>query len=93
MELWAPRTVERLTAAGGKPPYTWLVIAGNVPAGLELDSRGGVISGSPTTEGRAVFTVQVADDAGNTEISDLALTVDSEREPDHPRSRALDGNE
>ena len=81
---------QRLTASGGKPPYTWLVIAGNIPAGLELDSPGGVISGNPTTEGRAVFTVQVADDAGDTEISDLALTIELKKgtEPVHSPARA-----
>ena len=70
-----------LFAAGGKPPYTWSVIAGSTPAGLELDSDSGVISGNPTTQARAVFTAQVADDAGNTEMSDLALTIDPERRP------------
>jgi hypothetical protein len=55
----APYSV-RLAAAGGIKPYSWSVAGGSLPAGLKL-SAGGLISGTPTTDGPASFTVQVAD--------------------------------
>ena len=66
-----------LIAASGRPPYTWSIVAGNVPAGLELGS-GGTVLGSPLATGRTVFTVQVTDASGNSELSDLTLAIDPE---------------
>jgi hypothetical protein len=49
-----------LTATGGTSPFTWSVISGSLPAGLNLSSTG-VISGTPTASGTFNFTVQAAD--------------------------------
>lgn len=51
-----------LAAVNGTSPYTWTVVTGTLPLGLNLAS-GGTISGTPTTAGTYVFTVQVADSA------------------------------
>jgi large repetitive protein len=50
-----------LIATGGVPPYTWSVIAGQLPAGLTLDAGTGAISGTPILVGTTNFTVQVED--------------------------------
>jgi hypothetical protein len=49
-----------LEATGGTAPYSWTVISGSLPAGLNLASNG-VITGTPTAQGTAGFTVQVVD--------------------------------
>jgi hypothetical protein len=49
-----------LTASGGTNPYAWTVTSGALPAGLSL-SRGGTISGTPTSAGQSNFTVQATD--------------------------------
>ena len=36
---------------------TWSIVAGSLPAGLQIDSASGLISGTPTTAGTYPFTV------------------------------------
>lgn len=53
-----------LQAIGGKPPYTWSISSGNLPAGLTLNGATGLISGAPdATAGTYPFTVQATDSA------------------------------
>ncbi|HEX4441896.1 MAG TPA: Ig-like domain repeat protein [Thermoanaerobaculia bacterium] len=55
-----------LTAAGGKPPLTWVLAPGSVlPTGLTL-STGGVISGTPSGSGSFTFSVKVSDSTAGT---------------------------
>jgi hypothetical protein len=49
-----------LAAAGGRPPYSWSVSAGSLPAGVSLGANG-AITGTPTTTGTFTFTAQVRD--------------------------------
>lgn len=49
-----------LAAVGGRPPYTWTVVQGRLPAGLELSSAG-VISGVPEEASTVPFLLQVTD--------------------------------
>lgn len=65
----------QLTASGGVPPYTWLLISGSLPPGLAL-SNDGWITGS--VSGSALlyeFIVQITDDAGTTATQALSITV------------------
>ncbi len=50
----------QLTVAGGAPPYTWAVSSGALPLGLTL-TPGGLLSGTPTTDGTSSFTISVTD--------------------------------
>lgn len=62
-----------LSATGGTAPYTWSVTTGSLPAGLMLS--GSTISGTPTTAGTSMFTVQVTDAASRTGTAPLSITV------------------
>jgi hypothetical protein len=48
-----------LAASGGTPPYVWKIQSGQIPPGLSLDSRTGIIVGTPTKSGHwdVVFAV------------------------------------
>jgi len=50
-----------VTASGGLQPYAWSVVAGSLPAGLNLGAASGTISGTPTATGTFVFTLKVGD--------------------------------
>jgi hypothetical protein len=49
-----------IEASGGKPPYTFEKISGNIPQGLQFNSDGN-ISGIPDVTGTFTFSVQVTD--------------------------------
>ena len=63
-----------LEVAGGVEPYSWSLIAGSLPDGLEL-SGSGIISGTPEVWGEFTFTVQVTDALNNTDTKELSITV------------------
>ncbi len=48
-----------MTAAGGRPPFTWSVDAGSVPSGLTLTSDG-LLAGTPTAPGTFAFQLMTA---------------------------------
>jgi Putative Ig domain len=64
-----------LFASGGVQPYTWSVVAGALPPGLELPRRENTISGTPTTAGTFTFTVRVTDDVGAFSEKELSITI------------------
>ena len=65
---------QTLTASGGMPPYTWILVGGSLPAGIGLSSTG-TIAGIPTTGGSYTFTVKVTDMAGASAVATLSLNV------------------
>lgn len=50
-----------LGSRGGIGPFSWSVVTGSLPAGLNLNPATGEISGTATTVETTTFTVQVAD--------------------------------
>src|ERR687898_836198 len=64
-----------LFASGGVQPFTWSVVAGALPPGLELPKRENTISGTPTTAGTFTFTVRVTDDLGAITEKELTITI------------------
>jgi hypothetical protein len=52
---------QTLTATGGTAPYTWSISSGALPAGLNLNSSTGAISGTALTAGSYAFTPKVTD--------------------------------
>jgi hypothetical protein len=65
---------QQLSADGGRPPYTWSVSTGELPAGLALDATGGTISGTPAASGNFDFTIAVSD-AQQTVTAAYRLTI------------------
>lgn len=63
-----------LVAAGGTAPYTWKLVAGSLPAGLQLDPDGR-IAGIPSTAGRARLTVRALDSQGRAVLTRTELEV------------------
>lgn len=61
--------------ATGSGTITWKVSAGFVPAGLVLNQATGAISGTPSAEGTATFTVTATNTGGSYERT-LTITVD-----------------
>ncbi len=53
-----------LEVLGDTFTYTWSIISGSLPDGLNLDVTTGNISGTPTADGAYEFTVQVDDGLG-----------------------------
>jgi hypothetical protein len=53
-----------LEPSGGSPPYTFAIIQGSLPQGLNLDS-GGTMSGTPTTAGTYTPFFKLTDSAGS----------------------------
>ena len=68
-----------LQAAGGAPPYTWSLLNGELPSGFNL-SQAGVISGTPSSSGTSMFSMQVTDSesSAQTGIAQLQITVNPE---------------
>jgi surface protein len=64
---------DTLNVSGGDGSYTWSVLNGTPPAGLDLYAQG-VISGTPTSTGTSTFTAQVTS-AGQTASKSLSITV------------------
>ncbi len=55
---------QTLTATGGKPGYSWSIVSGNLPVGLNLDPASGAIVGTAYDVGSFTVTVQVSDAQG-----------------------------
>jgi parallel beta-helix repeat protein len=62
-----------LTGQGGVAPYSWKVSSGALPAGLQLGSSSGAISGTPAQAEQNNLTVEVVD--SNQKSSTRAFTI------------------
>jgi hypothetical protein len=65
---------QALSGFGGAPPYTFTVVSGTLPGGVNL-TPGGVIRGTPASSGTFNFTIQVKDSNASTASRAFSLTV------------------
>ncbi len=73
-----------ITANGGQgTPYTFSVVSGSLPSGLNMATSYGVMStvasGRPPQAQPTTFTVQVSDGTGHTATRTLSITIGSAR--------------
>jgi hypothetical protein len=66
---------QTIASAGGTPPVTWSVQSGSLPAGLSLNASTGAITGPPTAQGTANFTIAATDQANVTATKSMQLTI------------------
>jgi hypothetical protein len=66
-----------LSATGGAPPYSWMVAAGTLPSGIQMQTASGILSGTTSVSGSYSFTAKVTDSAGKTSTRALTLPVSS----------------
>jgi len=66
---------QTVAGSGGTTPYDWAISSGSLPAGLQLDSTTGEISGVPTTAGTSTFTVRLTDADSYSATRSLSITI------------------
>ena len=71
--------------ADGTTPITWNIIGGTLPESLTLNETTGKISGTPTAEGTAKFTVKATNSAGS-DTKELSITITKDAPPSHEHS-------
>ncbi len=64
-----------LTASGGIPPYSWKIISGSLPSGLQLGASSGTISGDATQSGTFSLLIAVTDSGGHEAQQNFTLSV------------------
>lgn len=64
----------QLAALGGNSPYSFQVVSGVLPSGVQLGANG-AFSGSPATAGNYSFVVRVTDSTSPTQTADFPLTL------------------
>jgi hypothetical protein len=63
------------SARGGQTPYEWVTPSGVPPAGLNLDSESGALTGVPANSGNFDLAVLVLDEAGAADMKSFALAI------------------
>jgi hypothetical protein len=64
-----------LAAEGGLAPFHWSVVEGDLPPGLSLDSRSGIIEGKPLAVGSYPVEITVTDSEGLQAALSLSIEV------------------
>ena len=80
---------EALTA-DGTTPIAWNIIGGALPDGLTLDETTGEISGTPTADGTAKFTVTAENSAGS-DTKELSITIAKAAPTEHTVTVTTEG--
>ena len=65
-----------IAVTGGNGAKTFSISAGDLPAGLALNTSSGAITGTPTAAGTANFTVMVVDSSTPQQSDTQTLTID-----------------
>ncbi|WP_433925368.1 putative Ig domain-containing protein [Stenotrophomonas nematodicola] len=68
---------QAVSASGGTAPYSYAIIAGSLPPGINLNTASGALSGTPTTVGSYAFQVRATDNSAvpNSSMQPYTLLV------------------
>ena len=78
-------------SADGTTPITWSVENGDLPTDLSLNKDTGEISGTPTADGTAKFTVKAENSAGS-DTKELSITIAKAAPAEHTVTVTSGGN-
>lgn len=68
--------LQTLKAENGVPAYSWSIVSGILPTGLNLNSATGVLSGKPVSRvGPVAITFKVTDSLGGSTLKTLLITI------------------
>lgn len=84
-------TYSQTLTARGTAPITWSIASGTLPKGLSLNETTGEISGTPTGEETAVFTVKAVNALGE-DTKELSITIAKAPEPEYSVTVSDDGH-
>ncbi|HST23743.1 MAG TPA: putative Ig domain-containing protein [Blastocatellia bacterium] len=65
---------QQFQAVNGKPPYSWTLFSGSLPAGISLNASG-LMAGTPSVFGNFTFGIRVTDSSNVSAIASYVLTV------------------
>lgn len=65
----------KVAAIGGTPPYTWAILSGALPSGLQLNTSTGDLTGTPAASGTFTPTFKVTDAASASATQALPVTI------------------
>ena len=65
----------QINLIGGRAPYSWSVVGGSLPPGININGSTGNLSGAPLQTGVFVATVQARDSGGQTGQLAVSITV------------------
>jgi hypothetical protein len=66
---------QTLQATGNPATFTWNVTAGTLPAGLNLNSSTGAITGTPTTVGSSTFTIGASNGVDSDATREFSINI------------------
>jgi hypothetical protein len=62
-------------AQGGTQPYSWQIVSGSLPPGINLNGSTGELNGTPLSVGIFYFTMQVTDASSPIRVATRALSI------------------
>ena len=81
----------QILTATGTTPITWSIDDSNLPADLSLNKDTGEISGTPTADGTAKFTVKAENSVGS-DTKELSITITKDAPAEFTITVKTDGN-